>query len=138
MTIPTPAEIAEALDTLRRVPGVTDSHCLEEIVEISSPIVQMTQELIDAFRRHGVPGLGRLASMLEDTAKRHGLRITTDPGDIVGYAEVGPRCNGEPGYSLVDEVGTWQPGDLDMAWADVAATGHLLVALHLVPKGGQS
>ncbi|MFI7527521.1 hypothetical protein [Nocardia salmonicida] len=142
MTTPTPGEIAAALDVLRRVPGVGGRSCLHDIAVDIRPDRLMARDVRAWAIRKGTDlalmADPEIADDLDEIAARHGLRITCDPGDIVGYAEVGPRRNGEPGYSLVDEVGTWQPDDLDMAWADVAATGHLLVALHLVPKGGQS
>ena len=135
MSTPTPEEIRGAIELLLSVPGVTDGHCLEDIVEISSPLVQMTTELIDMFRRNGVPDLGRLASMIEDTAKRHGLRITADPtpGELVGYVVT------ENKHTEVTQYSTYGTTELDAARARAAKSyGTAVAALHVLPEGGQA
>lgn len=132
---PTPEEITAARELLLRVPGVKPDSRLSAIAEIASPLVQMAVELRTRIDRwHETPDVGRLLSTLETIAASHGLRITTDPGELVGYAEVQPRPQ-DPGWYIA-HAGSWQPDERPER--NDLNPGARVVALYLPPDGSQA
>lgn len=130
---PTPAEITEALAVLRAVPGVRDIDSLGVIERKNAPIWCMTRELNELTR---APDLTPV--VLAEIAARHGLRITTDPGELVGYTAVVP-INSDGGWMLDHGVGTYGSDDLDSIRSLVSRSGHqCVVALRLLPEGGKA
>lgn len=131
MSAPTADEINTALDVLRRVPGVTDGHCLEDIVQIALPLEQMARELLARWT-NDPPAADYAASQLVLTARSHGLVVDKKPGEMIGWATVSDRmnCGG-----WVSEQGIWSPEDFDVARRS-ASEGERIVAMHLFPEDG--
>ncbi len=137
MTIPTPDEITAALDVLRRVPGVDERSCLHDIGVDIRPDRLMARDVRAWAIRMGTDialmADPEIADELDEIAASHGLRITRDPGDLVGYTLARP-CEDSPGW-VVSNSGSWQPNDLGLAIA--AALSHeRVVAVRLLPEGG--
>jgi hypothetical protein len=133
MTTPTPEEITTALDVLRRVPGVTDGHCLEDIVEIATPLEQAARELLTRWT-DDPPVVHYAASQLVMVARSHGLVIDKKPGELIGWATVSDRTNSG---GWVTEQGIWAPDDLEVA-RRCASPGERIVSLRLLPEGGKA
>lgn len=82
-TPPTTGEVAAALDTLYRVPGVHEDSRLSTIAAANTPRARLGLALIDMINRpdidlHTVTGAD-MADILDKLAGTHGLRITAEP-----------------------------------------------------------
>ncbi|MGV9742830.1 hypothetical protein [Nocardia farcinica] len=139
MSVPTHDEIAAALDVLRRVPGVDERSCLHDIAVDIRPDRLMARDVRAWAIRKGTDlalmADPEIADDLDEIAARHGLRITQDPGELVGYSYVQPSEFG-PGWCLIDNAGTWQPDDLDLA-EEQAEGVQRVAALYLPARDGQ-
>lgn len=137
MTAPTPDEITAALAVLRAVPGVTEAHSLKGIAQIASPYEQLAREICSRWQ-DDPPHSDRAWVELAEAAHRHGLCITTDPGELVGYTSVYPPALAE-GWEH-DEVHVWGRNELDAAREFATARtpqGQRLAAVHLLPEGAE-
>lgn len=89
MSAPTPAEVAEALAVLRRVPGVRDIDSLGVIERANSPMRRFATELRVWLGEDLPDTAAEMERELTERAARHGLRITSDtspdPSALIGY-----------------------------------------------------
>lgn len=132
----TSEQIAEALTILRAIPNPSAefTSALATIEAVVDPVVVLARHVLSRWS-DDPPYAERAATELITMAAQFGLRITADPGELVGYSYVKPR-EFEPGWVLIDDAGTWQPGDLDMA-EEQAEGVQRVVALYLPAEGGQ-
>lgn len=135
-TAPSAEEIGAAIALLRGIPGVTEQHTLEDIAEISTPLVQLAHSLAEWLNdHHSRPDAGQIASVLDTLATEHGLHITTDPGDLLGYLYYVKDAETRQWYPKPDR--TWMADGLDNA-RRYGAPGARLAAVYLLPEGGQA
>lgn len=140
-TAPGRDEITAALAVLRRIPGVTDGHCLEDIAEISTPLVQLGYELrawLDTSTQ--TPDVGQIIGQLTTIAGQHGLHIVddpADPGEPIGYISLVPRDGhyGRGWRQSSDHL--WRTDQLDEAETYARASGETIAGVHLLREGGQ-
>jgi hypothetical protein len=136
MSIPTPDEITSALATLHRMPYVRSDTTLAEIKGANTPFWWMTRDILGQLDSDSLPNPGELASILATCAARHGLRITTDPGRLIGYAEARQHGVNE---DWVVQDGTWPSGPQGLADARKhKSTNTSLAAVYLLPEGGKA
>lgn len=142
MTTPTPAKFAEAVDLLLSAPGVTTAHTLADITAMLAPPALLAAALkallverdVDIRDAHFMD----VATLLSDLAASQGLRITTDPGELVGHTAVVP-INSDGGWMLDHGAGTYGSDDLDSIQSLVSRSDHQRVAaLYLLPEGGKA
>lgn len=134
----TSEQIVEALTILRAIPnpGAAFTSALATIEAVVDPVVVFARHVHSRWS-DDPPYAEQAAAELIRMAAQYGLRITADdPGELVGYSYVKPR-EFDPGWVLIDDAGTWQPGDLDMA-EEQAEGVQRVVALHLPAEGGKS
>nr|WTA71282.1 hypothetical protein OHB51_35395 [Micromonospora sp. NBC_00855] len=135
----TSEQIAEALTILRAIPnpGAAFTSALATIEAVVDPVVVFARHVLSRWS-DDPPYPEQAAKDLIEMAAQYGLRITTDPGpgELVGYSYVKPR-EFDPGWILIDDAGTWQPGDLDMA-EEQAEGVQRVVALYLPTESGKS
>ncbi|MFD4444901.1 hypothetical protein ACFWPK_34515, partial [Nocardia sp. NPDC058519] len=77
-----------------------------------------------------------LAVKITELAARHGLRITTDPGELVGYYVVAPdRYNEGVKWNALHQI----PGTLAEARETSPGTpGRRIAVMYLLPEGGKA
>lgn len=129
---PTPAEIDEALATLRRVPGVRDIDSLGVIARANRPMHRFAAELRVWLGEELPDTAAEMERELIERAARHGLRITADPdrGEVIKLALVRQGPDDE----------TWRictyfhPGE--EIPAGVIKDGLRVATMHLLPEGG--
>ncbi|WP_043648020.1 hypothetical protein [Nocardia thailandica] len=131
---PTPAEIDEALATLRRVPGVRDIDSLGVIARANRPMHRFAAELRVWLGEELPDTAAEMACELIERAARHGLRITADPdpdrGEVIKLALVRQGPDDE----------TWRictylhPGE--EIPAHLIADGLRVATMYLLPEGG--
>lgn len=122
---PTPAEVAAALAVLRRIPGVTDGHRLEDITEIASPLMQMAATLREWWIKSTPSSAFDLLIEVRAAAERHGLRITSEPASELRGADCDPEAFGfvhierkASGWTVTDGRITDNTADLPGAGAN--------------------
>ncbi|MFC4124897.1 hypothetical protein [Nocardia rhizosphaerae] len=141
MSTPTPDEITAALATLRRIPDIDDQATLGAIERSNYPLRWMARDLHAQLAVDFPEHPGTLAIALSASAARHGLRITTDPGqpgDPVGYITLVPRDGhfGRGWRQSSDYM--WRADNLDEAVSHARDTGESVAAVYLLPEGSQA
>lgn len=134
-TTATAEDIGAAIALLRTIPGVTEQHTLDDIAEISTPLVQLAHSLTEWINdHHSRPDTGQIASVLDHLAAEHGLRITTDPdrGEVIKLALV--RQDPDDGLW---RVSTYLRPDEQIP-TELIADGLRVATMHLLPEGGQA
>lgn len=102
MSAPSPAEVAEALAVLRRLPGITGTQTLDDITDAAIPIRRMAQDLLTWLVDDRISD-SEMVDQLHTLAQRYGLRITSDTG---------PDPSALIGYQLLQAV----PGNRLLPW----------------------
>ncbi|NEW49370.1 hypothetical protein GV792_04840 [Nocardia cyriacigeorgica] len=138
MTTPTPDEITAALAVLR-ASGAEGDDTLDAIANRVSPLRRMAFDLRNRIQRTDPDQLSALQvdtihHLLTSLADAHGLRITTDPGKLLGYLYV-KNAETRQWYPQADR--TWMADGLDNA-RTYGAPDTRLAAVYLLPEGGQA
>lgn len=139
MTTPTLAELAEALDIVRRhrlaLPVMPTLDALAETIAGNMADERIAEALHAAiekhFGSHFVHSPRDLARVVRTAIESTGARITTDPGpgELVCYTLVEPTKNGE-GW-IAAGGGGWWPEDRELAHDEANGTSHRVGAVYL-------
>lgn len=125
-TTATAEDIGAAIALLRTIPGVTEQHTLDDIAEISTPLVQLAHSLTEWINdHHSRPDTGQIASVLDHLAAEHG-------GEVIKLALV--RQDPDDGLW---RVSTYLRPDEQIP-TELIADGLRVATMHLLPEGGQA
>lgn len=142
MSAPTPDEITAAHTLLLSVPGFTGRTTLADVAAILEPAALLAASLKDLLVERDVDirdaHFMDVATLLNDLAARHGLRITTDPelGEVVGHV-IG-RVHSDGTYFIPEHDTAWNADDSDGARKSATHPKDSAFALVLLPEVGQS
>lgn len=134
-TPPTFDDVADALAVLRRVPGVTDDTRLGSVPQISPPLFQLARDLHAQWSTNFPELPGIFAIALHAAAGRHGLQITADLGEPVGYTTLRPEGDR---WRQPEQLGRATARDEYLGYARDAGDGSRAAVVYLLPEGGQS